>query len=89
MVQKLLFLQGVRELTRKYWWAILLGTLGLIGIIVLLVVYGARYTGTDSPDGKPAEPLPSFCCCSTDQSDGPTPVELKEERQDSRGDRTL
>ena len=82
-------LSGVRELTRKYWWAILLGTLGLIGIIVLLVVYGARYTGTDNPDGKPAKPLPSFCCCGTDQSDGSPPregrglvhSELREDKQ--------
>ncbi|XP_028407734.1 disintegrin and metalloproteinase domain-containing protein 10-like [Dendronephthya gigantea] len=81
--------EGVRELTRKYWWAILLGTLGLVGIIVLLVVYGARYTGTDNPDGKPAEPLPSFCCCGTDRSDGPAArrelrgahSELKEDKE--------
>ena len=58
-------------------------------MIVLLVIYGARYTGTDSPDGVPAKPLPTFCCGSSDQSDGPPAVELREERADIREDRQL
>ena len=57
----------------------MLGTLGLIGIVVLLVIYGARYTGTDNPDGAPAKPLPSFCCCGVNRVDGPVPRELREE----------
>ena len=80
--------EGVRELTRKYWWAILLATVGLIAVIVLLVVYGARYTGTDNPDGVPAKPLPTFCCCSSDQSDGP-PVTRMQEVRDGREDHPL
>ena len=66
----------------------MLGTLGLIGIVVLLVIHGARYTGTDNPDGAPAKPLPSFCCCVKDQNDGPAPTELQEERPEGE-DRQL
>ena len=67
----------------------MLGTLGLIGIVVLLVVYGAKYTGTDSPDGVPAKPLPSFCCCGKDERDGSRVRELKEEPLDARDDKVL
>ena len=67
----------------------MLGTLGLIGIVVLLVIYGARYTGTDNPDGAPAKPLPSFCCCGGDRVDGPGSMELKEEVEPVDEDRQL
>ena len=61
----ILAFQGIKELTEKYWWAILLGTLGLVGFIVLLVIFGARYTTSDNPEldqRSPARPLPCLCC---------------------------
>lgn len=85
--------EGVKELTEKYWWAIMLGTMGLIAIIVLLVVFGARYTDTDNPDGPPAKPLPKIFGRRSPPADMPNATELREERSDERaegfGDETL
>ena len=53
----------MKELTHSFWWAIFLGTVGLIACVVLIIKHGALYTKSSCPDlneREPAKPLPRF-----------------------------
>lgn len=53
--------EGLKEIVKEYWWAILLGTIAFAVIIALMVFLCARYTPSSNPHKeakKPAKTLP-------------------------------
>lgn len=55
------FSTGLKETVKKYWWAIMIGTIAFAVIIALMVFLCARYTPSSNPHKeakKPAKTLP-------------------------------
>lgn len=77
--QKFLTVEGLKETVKKYWWAILIGTIAFCVFIGLFVFLCARYTPSSNPHKeakKPAKTLPGRKKRNPQQRPGQQGIEM-------------